>query len=256
MSPDTCPSSQDVVSMLQRPAASNVGGLRTLVTQTALVLLLMFGATGCATTSNPDPIEPVNRKLFAFNEGFDKVVLKPTARVYEAVLPQPVRKGVSNFFSNLGDPWSAVNLMLQGRFTDGLSDFGRFGTNTIVGLLGLIDVASDWGMPRHGESFSGTLSAWGVSPGAYIVVPLFGPSDTRGLVSLPINAIGSIQGQIADVGVRNGLTALNAVDKRASFLELSQRIDDMALDKYLFVRDAYIQRRDGKRAEAELEGKE
>lgn len=256
MSPAISPQSLVVAFAPDRPPASDAGGRRPPTAGATLALLLTLGVAGCATTANPDPIEPVNRKVFAFNEGVDKVVLKPVARAYEAVLPQPVRKGVSNFFSNLGDPWSSVNLMLQGRFTDGLSDLGRFGTNTTVGLLGLVDVASDWGMPRHGESFSSTLGAWGVGPGAYIVLPLLGPSDTRGVASIPINSMGSLQGQIADVGVRNSLTALNMVDKRASFLDVSQRIDEMALDKYLFVRDAYIQRRDGKRADADPKTKE
>jgi phospholipid-binding lipoprotein MlaA len=208
-------------------------------------LLLAASAllAGCATTHNPDPLESVNRKTFALNEGLDKVVLKPAATAYKAVVPLPVRSGVSNFFANLGDPWSGVNLMLQGRMKDGLSDFARFGTNTTVGLLGVVDVATGWGMPRHGEGFGDTLGSWGVGSGAYLVLPLFGPSDVRGVAAMPVNSLASPQSQVNDVGARNSMMALNLVDRRASMLDVTKLIDDVALDKYLFMRDAYIQRR-------------
>lgn len=199
--------------------------------------------SGCATPQNPDPLESLNRKTFAFNEGVDKVVLKPTATAYRAVVPELVRQGVSNFFRNLGDPWSSINLILQGRLKEGLSDLGRFGVNTTIGLLGLMDVATDWGIPRHGQGFSDTLSAWGVGGGAYIVLPLFGPSDLRGVVALPVNGYANLQLQISDVPVRNSLMALGFVDTRAQMLDLTKMIDDVALDKYLFVRDAFLQRR-------------
>ncbi|ANH67679.1 VacJ family lipoprotein [Mitsuaria sp. 7] len=208
-------------------------------------LLLVSGAllSGCATPQNPDPIEPVNRATFAFNEGLDKVVLKPVATVYKTVLPTPVRSGVTNFFSNLADPWSGANLLLQGRFKDGLSDFARFGTNTTVGLLGFMDVATGWGMPRHGDGFSDTLGVWGVGGGAYVVLPLFGPSDLRGTASIPVNSYGSLTGQLEDAGARNAFTIVGIVDKRANLLDVTKMVDDVALDKYLFVRDAYLQRR-------------
>lgn len=209
----------------------------------AALLVSMALLSGCATVQNPDPWEPMNRKTFAFNEGVDKVVLKPVATAYRAVVPPPVRTGVSNFFSNLGDPWSGINLMLQGRVKDGLSDLARFCTNSTVGILGVMDVASDWGMPRHGEGFGETLAAWGVDSGAYLVLPLFGPSDVRNTVALPVNSMASLQGQVSDVAVRNTMTALNVVDKRTRMLDVTKVIDDIALDKYLFVRDAYIQRR-------------
>ena len=213
-----------------------------------LLLAASLALSGCATPQNPDPLESMNRQTFAFNEGLDKVVLKPVATAYQAALPAPLRTGVSNFFANLGDPWSGVNLILQGRLKEGLSDIARFGTNSTVGLLGLMDPASDWGMPRHGESFSGTLGHWGVGGGAYLVLPLFGPSDLRGAAALPINSVGSLQGQLGDAGASNALTALNVVDKRAGLLELTRLIDEAALDKYLFVRDAYLQRRSQREA--------
>lgn len=200
-------------------------------------------AGGCAIVQKPDPLEPVNRKVFAFNEGLDKVVLKPTASAYKAVVPTPARTGISNFFSNLAEPWSAVNLMLQGRFKEGMSDLGRFGTNSTVGMLGFVDFASDWGMPRHGEEFGRTLGAWGVGTGAYLVLPLFGPSDLRDAAALPVDSLGNPLGSVGNVPARNTLTVLKVVDKRATFLDAGRLVDEISLDKYTFVRDAYLQRR-------------
>lgn len=207
----------------------------------AAVSLLLL--SGCATPHNPDPLEAVNRKTFAFNENLDKVVLKPAAMAYQAALPAPVRTGVANFFANLGDPWSGANLLLQGRVREGLSDFARFGANTTVGLFGVLDVATGWGLPRHGVGFSDTLGAWGVGSGAYLVLPLMGPSDLRGAAALPVNSLASPTGQVQDVAARNALTLVSVVDKRAGLLDLTRMIDEVALDKYLFVRDAYLQRR-------------
>lgn len=217
----------------------------------ALALALL---SGCATTQNPDPLESVNRKTFAFNEGLDRVLLKPAATAYRAVVPTPVRTGVGNFFANLADPWSGVNLLLQGRVKAGLSDFARFGTNTTVGLFGLVDIASGWGMPRHGEAFGDTLAAWGVGGGVYVVLPLMGPSDMRGATALPVDSLASPTGQIGDVSVRNTLTALTLVDKRAGLLDVTRMIDEASLDKYLFVRDAWLQRRMQRQADR-TEGK-
>jgi phospholipid-binding lipoprotein MlaA len=215
----------------------------------ALLLASSVWLSGCATPQNPDPLESMNRKTFALNEGVDKAVLKPVATAYKTAVPARIRTGVSNFFSNLGDPWSGVNLFLQGRVKDGLSDFGRFGTNTTVGLLGVMDVATDWGMPHQGEDFNDTLGSWGVASGAYLVFPLFGPSDLRGLAALPINIMASASSQISDAGTANVLTVLGIVDTRAGLLEITELIDDVALDKYLFIRDAYLQRRKQRESE-------
>jgi len=217
--------------------SSRVQGVRILLLASSVLI------SGCATSQNPDPLESVNRKTFALNEGVDKVVLKPVATAYKAVVPTPVRTGVSNFFSNLSDPWSGVNLILQGRVKDGLSDIARFGTNSTVGVLGLMDVATDWNMPRHGESFGETLGTWGVAAGAYVVLPLLGPSDLRGIAALPVNSMAGAQTQLSDAGARNAMMVVNMVDKRAKMLDVGRLIDDVSLDKYLFVRDAYIQRR-------------
>jgi phospholipid-binding lipoprotein MlaA len=215
---------------------------------TRRVALLALSTTliaGCATAQRPDPIEPFNRKIFAFNEGLDKVVLKPVATAYKAVLPSPVQTGVTNFFSNLGDPWSALNLMLQGRVKEGLSDVARFGTNTVVGCLGFVDFASGWGMPRHGQDFGQTLGAWGVGTGAYLVLPVLGPSDLRDTAALPIDSLGRAQTYVHDVPLRNSLTVLQAVNKRANLLQAEKLLDEVSFDKYTFLRDAYLQRRRG-----------
>lgn len=220
-----------------------VAGRRLLAPRLAFLLALAGLLSACATAQQPDPLEAMNRKTFAFNETLDVAVLKPVATTYKKVVPEPVRTGVTNFFLNLNDPWSGVNLMLQGRLKDGVSDLARFATNTTVGLLGTRDVATDWGMPRHGVNFGDTLGAWGVGGGAYVVLPLFGPSDLRGVAAFPVNSVASPQSAIADAGLSMTLMAVNLADKRASLLEFTQLIDQVALDKYLFMRDAYFQRR-------------
>ncbi|MEO8298782.1 MAG: VacJ family lipoprotein [Burkholderiales bacterium] len=207
------------------------------------VLGSVLWLSGCATAQQPDPLEPLNRKVFAFNEVVDKAVLKPVATAYKDHIPSPVRKGVTNFFANLGDLWSAVNLMLQGRVGDSLSDVMRFNTNTVFGLLGVLDFATPLGMPRHGEDFGRTLGRWGVGPGAYLVWPLLGPSTLRDSVGLPIEVQISPTLFVEQVPVRNTMTATRLVDTRANLLEATGLLDDLSLDKYAFTRNAYLQRR-------------
>jgi phospholipid-binding lipoprotein MlaA len=202
---------------------------------------LALGA--CATAQNPDPFEPVNRKVYAFNDVVDRAVLKPVATVYKDNVPSPVRTGVTNFFANFSDIWSAINLFLQGRVADGLSDLTRVGTNTVFGVLGLFDVATDLGMERHGQDFGQTLGRWGVGPGAYLVLPLLGPSSGRDVLGLPIEWQISPNQFIEQVPVRNTLTATRIVNTRANLLSTTGLLDDIALDKYSFTRDAYLQRR-------------
>jgi phospholipid-binding lipoprotein MlaA len=227
---------------LTRPRiADAVAGLRP-----AAATLLIVGSmalTGCATTQNPDPLEPWNRKVFAFNEVVDNAVLKPVATTYRDVVPAPVRKGATNFFNNVQDAWSAVNLVLQGRFRDGASDLLRFGTNTVFGLLGVIDVASELGLQRHNEDFGQTLGKWGLGPGAYIVWPILGPSTIRDSIALPIETQVTPETWASSVRLRNSLTATRIVNTRANLLQASSLLDDAALDKYSFLRDAFLQRR-------------
>src|SRR4051812_19629109 len=143
-------------------------------------LLLSGALAGCATRgATGDPLEPMNRAVFTFNEKVDENVLQPVARGYRAVLPQFVRTGVTNMFANLDDLWIGINNLLQGKVTDGAIDFTRFTWNSTVGLLGFFDVASAWDLPKHNEDFGQTLGRWGLSTGPYLVLPLFGPSDFR-----------------------------------------------------------------------------
>lgn len=198
---------------------------------------------GCATVHNPDPLESLNRKTFALNEGVDRAVLAPVARTYARVVPAPMRTGVGNMFSNTKDLWSAVNLGLQGRPVDGASDVLRFGTNTVFGVLGIFDVATKVGLEKHGEDFGQTLGVWGVGPGAYLVLPLLGPSSLRETASFPLDAMGTVSLSGSDVALGNTLTALKMADGRAKVLPVTDMMDQVALDKYSFMRDAYLQRR-------------
>jgi phospholipid-binding lipoprotein MlaA len=209
----------------------------------ALLGSAMLLLAGCATVHNPDPLESLNRKTFALNESVDRAVLAPVARTYVRVVPAPVRTGVGNVFSNTKDLWSALNLGLQGRPLDGASDVLRFGTNTVFGVLGIFDVASKIGLEKHGEDFGQTLGVWGVAPGAYLVLPLFGPSSLRDAASFPLDAMGTVSLSGSDVGLGNTLTALRLADGRAKVLPATDMVDQVALDKYSFVRDAWLQRR-------------
>jgi phospholipid-binding lipoprotein MlaA len=220
---------------------------RVLWPLAALLLALM---SGCATVQSPDPFEAINRKVFAFNEGVDHAVLRPTAQAYVAILPSSVRTGVSNVFSNSQDLWSSANLLLQGQGLEGSREAARFGTNTTVGIFGIFDVATQMGLDRHGESFANTLTAWGLPAGAYIVWPLLGPSTARDSLGIPLDIVANPLTWISSVPLRNELIAgSRLVDQRAKALPLTRIIDDVALDKYLFVRDAYLQRHAGSDSE-------
>lgn len=227
-----------------RPARVATGG-RAAAAAVALALL-----AGCATVSGPqgpgqklDPWENWNRKVFAFNEGLDEKVLKPVATAYRDVVPGFVRTAVGNFFANAADGWSAVNLMLQGRFEPALNDTLRFAVNTAFGFGGLVDIMSEAGFEHHYEDFGQTLGRWGVGAGAYIVWPVLGPSSVRESVALPFNRLATPASVIDDGAKAAGITVLELVNTRAELLGASRVIDQIALDKYTFVRDAYLARR-------------
>jgi phospholipid-binding lipoprotein MlaA len=195
--------------------------------------------------NNPaDPLEGFNRSMFSFNETLDASVIKPTAQVYQNVTPNFVQTGVSNFFSNAGDVWTAVNNILQGNFADGVNDFMRFAINTTIGIGGLIDVASAGGMPKHRADFGQTLGVWGVPPGPYVVLPVLGPSTLRDTVATPIDFKGDWLYSQSTIPQRNVSSVLRIVDKRAVALDASNLIEEAALDKYVFIRGAYLQRRE------------
>lgn len=214
----------------------------------ALALLtLAFNLGGCATgpTANPkDPLEPFNRGVFQFNETLDSAVVKPVAIAYTEVTPRPIRTGVSNFFANIGDGWSFVNNLLQAKPVAAMDSFFRFNVNTLWGLFGLIDIASEMGIERHPEDFGQTLGYWGVSSGPYLVLPLFGPSTVRDTVArFGVDRPADPVRNLDHVPTRNSLTALDLVDRRAALLRAGSLLDEAALDKYSFTRDVYLQKR-------------
>lgn len=206
-------------------------------------LVLAGSLQGCATRQNPDPLESWNRKVFSFNETLDVNVLKPVAEGYKTVTPEPVRIGFSNFVNNLRDVWSTANLFLQGRFADGTLSVIRVSVNSTLGLAGLIDIATPMQLERPNEDFGQTLGVWGVKPGAYIVWPLLGPSTLRDSVGLPGDMYFSASTLATYPREANLLRAWQLVNTRANLLAAGNLLDDVALDKYSFVRDAYLQRR-------------
>ena len=223
------------------------------------LLALMVGALlalgGCASTQNfakearggpgarLDPWENWNRKVFAFNEGLDEKILKPVATAYSKVVPQFVRRSVDNFFANAADGWSAVNNVLQGKPEPAFSDVVRFTTNTVIGFFGILDIATEFGLEHHYEDFGQTLGRWGFGAGAYIVWPLLGPSTVRETIALPLDRTASPALYINDGRYQFGVIGLQIINTRANLLGASKVIDDIALDKYTFIRDAYLQRR-------------
>lgn len=220
--------------------------IRLLGLGSALALL-----AGCASVKNPtpgDPLEGYNRSMFAFNDAVDRNLLTPVAKGYQAVVPSPVRTCVTNIFNNFGDIWSGINSFLQGRGLDSVNTFGRVLFNSTMGLGGCIDVASMKGAPRIQNDFGTTLGVWGFGQGPYLVLPLLGPStirDTAGTVGDGFggSAVYANPGAINDVPVRNTIWGISVVNSRANLLNASDLLDDVALDKYSFLRDAYLQRR-------------
>ena len=216
---------------------------------TWMCLAVALTVQGCATapgatsTDSADVLEPWNRKVFAFNEVVDENVLKPVATGYVNVVPSMARTGVTNFFGNFQDAWSAINSFLQGKVGNGISNLMRVGTNTVLGLGGLMDWATELRIDRHPEDFGQTLGAWGFSSGPYVVWPLLGPSSVRDSVGLPLDLMATPSAFVDSTGVAIGLTALNVVNVRANLLNATGLLDDITLDKYTFVRDAYLQRR-------------
>ena len=209
-----------------------------------LVAALMLTACASGPNANPrDPLEPFNRSMYGLNDAVDRAVIKPVATAYRDVLPSPVRTGVSNFFNNLQDLWSFVNNTLQLKGEGAGNSIVRFGVNTVFGLGGLIDIATEMRIERHTEDFGQTLGRWGVGAGPYVVLPLLGPSTVRDTAALPVDMKGNVVSQVDHVPTRNSATVLNLVDRRSQLLDASQMLDEVALDPYSFTRDAYLQRR-------------
>jgi phospholipid-binding lipoprotein MlaA len=220
-------------------------------------VLLTAALTGCATPPrNPqDPLEGFNRAMFNFNDKVDQAALKPAATVYKKVLPTFVQTGVGNFFGNIGDVSTALNNLLQARLTDGMSDVVRVMVNSVFGLGGVIDVASPE-LPKHDQDFGQTLGRWGVKSGPYLVLPLIGPTTVRDAMAMPVDLETDLWSYKYPVRWRNTGSVIRVIDHRAYILDSSTLIEDAALDRYEFVRDAYMQRRQSKiyGAEAPKEG--
>jgi phospholipid-binding lipoprotein MlaA len=208
----------------------------------------VLACAACATvqpravpTQVNDPWEEWNRRVFSFNESLDEHILRPIATVYADALPPIVRRGVGNFYANLADAWSAVNNLLQGKPIEAGQVAFRFGVNTVFGFAGVLDLASEMGIDRHYEDFGQTLAVWGMGPGAYLVWPILGPSTERDSLALPLNYAASPMYLFnLDLAGQFGVWSLQLVNTRAGLLSAGQILDDIALDKYTFIRDAYL----------------
>ncbi len=207
---------------------------------------VLLAITGCASgpNANPrDPLEPYNRTMSSFNDGVDRAVLKPVATAYVAVTPSLVREGVTNFFGNLQDGWTFVNSVLQLRPQKAVESITRFSMNTFFGLGGLLDVAGEAGIPKHNEDLGKTLGRWGVPSGPYLVLPIFGPSTVRDALTITAEAAYDPVSQINPISSRNTVTVVRLINSRSKFLRLGNLLDDAALDKYTFTRDAFLAKR-------------
>lgn len=209
--------------------------------------LALAAAAGCASTAERDPrdpLEPFNRAVYRFNEGLDEAVARPLATAYRDVVPEPLRNYARNFFGNIADLLIGANNILQGKPGEGLQDWARFVFNSFFGVFGINDVASDMGFEKHNEDFGQTLGRWGVGDGAYLVLPLLGPSTLRDgagtAVDLYVDPLSDI---ISPVPLRNSAIALRLVGTRADLLDAGRLLEQAALDRYVFLRDAYLQRR-------------
>jgi len=224
-----------------------------------LLLICSIALSGCSTLDHKpaanDPLESYNRNMFEFNDGVDKYVFKPVAQGYDAITPNFVQKGISNFFSNLDDFVVIINDLLQFKLTQFTSDTGRLLINSTLGMAGLIDIASDMNMPKHNEDFGQTLGHWGTPAGPYFVIPLLGPStirDTGGLIvdTAEFDPVfrkvedGLPAKQREPERARDVAAAIKAINLRASLLKAEKILNEAALDKYSFVREAYLQRRE------------
>ena len=212
-----------------------------------LALAIAASVSACATGTNPrDPLEGYNRAMFKFNDTVDQAALKPVATAYKKVTPSFVQTGVGNFFGNLSDVWSAVNNLLQGKGEAGLQDVVRVSMNSTFGIFGLIDIASQAGIPKHNEDFGQTLGWYGIQPGPYVMLPLLGPSTVRDTVALPLDITGDPWRYKDPVSVRNIGTVTRVVDKRAALLDATNLMEAAALDRYEFIRDGFLQARESK----------
>lgn len=217
----------------------------------SFVVLTVLALSACASIQQTervakiDPFERVNRAVFSFNEAADDYVIKPAAEAYKFVLPEFVRTGVTNFFSNINDVLIAANNLLQGKPSNAVSDIGRFLVNTTIGIFGFFDVATDMGLDKNREDFGQTLAVWGVGDGPYIVLPFFGPSNVRDTVGLVVDIETDFMLNTNKLSSdeKIAVNGLRIINRRADLLDAGQLLEDAAFDKYSFLRDGYMQRR-------------
>jgi phospholipid-binding lipoprotein MlaA len=212
----------------------------------SVVGLAAVFACGCATTEDADPrdpFEPWNRAVYRFNEAVDEAVAKPVATAYRDLLHEQIRSRVRNFFANLGDLWIGANDVLQGKFQEGFEDWMRFVFNSSFGLLGIHDVASEMGIEKRNEDFGQTLGWWGVGDGPYLVLPILSSSTVRDAFGTGVDWYADPLEELRPIRLRNSAVVLRLVNTRADLLDASRILEQAALDKYVFQRDAYLQRR-------------
>ena len=212
----------------------------------ALGLVFLVLLQGCASLHGPDPsdpLEPFHRKVTAFNDVADDLVLRPVAVIYGQALPSVVRKGISNFFSNQSDVMSFFNSLAQLKLDAASRNAMRVAINTTLGVGGIIDWASEFKIDKQKEDFGQTMAFWGVSSGPYVVLPFFGPSTVRDSFGQWVDNKTDVNQQVSDIGARNTLTLLRLTDKRERYLSLSDAVKQASLDPYTFTRDAFLQKR-------------
>jgi len=224
--------------------------MKLLRSTLGLLCLLLCTPVMAQDVANPDPWESFNRSMFELNERLDQYLLKPAAQGYQAVTPDPAEKGVTNFFRNLRDANSTINAVLQGRPGGAARAGGRFLLNSTVGLLGLFDVASRMGVEPYRTDFGHTLAIWGFPSGPYLMVPGLGPRTVTTGVGFIFDSYTSVEMAIDDVRLRNSLTALEVVNNRARLIKAE---DLMSGDRYIFIRDAYLQQRRALESDGEVE---
>ncbi len=206
--------------------------------------VVLFCCGVALAEENPrDPYEGFNRSMFAVNEVIDKYATKPLAQVYDKAAPLPVKAGTSNFFGNVGDLWIGTNNALQGKFGDAGIDIGRLLINSTIGIFGLFDVASELGLEKHEEDFGQTMAVWGVGGGGYLFWPVIGPRTLRDTAGWVVDSYVDPVWRARPTASRNSMVTLRFVDIRASLLPSDKVVDEAALDKYAYIRDAYLQRR-------------
>lgn len=210
----------------------------------AMLLLLGLAPFGCATGTTPgDPYESFNRTMFGFNTAVDKHLGKPLADAYTAVVPEPARTALGNAFDNLGYGNVIVNDILQGKFFQGLQDLTRMAINSTLGIGGLFDVATGLGLPAHDEDFGQTLAVWGFEPGAYLVLPLLGPTTVRDSPGYAVQAVTNPLFYVDEAAATIPVGVVNGIDVRARHDDDIRRMNESATDRYIFMRDAYLQHR-------------